>query len=374
MSNATKSAKRVFVSDIHINEGRSHANAKKSNSKKGKAKKHPYEWLGKKEVKRFAEFLAYMNQQDDISEFILLGDALDDWVYPVDEVPPSLEDILAAPINEPIMKQFKIMSKNKRVVYLPGNHDMGMTAEILHRHLPDMAFGGSAMRDSVYRTSRLRAEHGSAHAMFNAPMPPSYDGARLPLGYYISRVVAFRERETGNKDRHYWAHAIEQLFKYGPQTLASYVFEVVLSEAGLSGDTEIIMPEAAGQKRSITAAEVTERYRNLYEQWEKLHGPGQAFKAILAEVGQLGILADGLCQQSDTNIVIFGHSHDWKLDKDSWFVDERLYANCGTWCEEDRPCTYVQTEKNDGKRTHRVKVFKWADQKPELLDEEEISR
>ena len=254
MSNATKPTKRVFVSDIHMNEGRSHGNTKKSNAKKGKTKKHPYEWLGKKEVKRFAEFLA-------------------------------------TPINKPIMKQLKTMSKNKRVVYLPGNHDMGMTAEILHRHLPEMAFGGSAMRDSVYRTSRLRAEHGSAHAMFNAPMPPSNDGTRLPLGYYISRVVAYRERESGNKDRHYWAHAIEQLFKYGPQTLSTYVFEVVLSEAGLSRDTVIKMPAVGGQKRSITAAEVTERYKNLYEQWEEMYGPGQAFKAVLAEVGQLGILA-----------------------------------------------------------------------------------
>jgi len=65
-----------------------------------------------------------------------------------------------------------------------------ITKEILDNYFPGIIFGGSASYKSVYSTSRLRAEHGSAYAMFNAPDPINNPGNRLPLGYFISRVFS----------------------------------------------------------------------------------------------------------------------------------------------------------------------------------------
>ena len=206
---------------------------------------------------------------------------MDDWVYPVDMVPPSLESIVKSPINKKIVQALKKICKNKNIkaLYLPGNHDMGVNIELIEKNFPGMIFGGTALYDSVYRSSRLRAEHGSAYAMFNAPDATNSPGARLPLGYFISRVVATKSRNTGSTDRHYWTY-----------------------------------------------------------------GAGVAFKAMMAEIGFLGNLADRLCKKNDTNVVIFGHSHDWKLDKDKWFVDDRIYANCGTWCDDSKPYTWVESQ------------------------------
>jgi len=79
---------------------------------------------------------------------------------------------------------------------------------------------------------------------------------------------------------------------------------------------------------------------------------------LIGEIGYLDDAADRLCKKNDTNIVIFGHSHDWVLDKDSWFVDDRIYANCGTWCDSDqnKPWTFaeVETRRDKGKRYVRI--------------------
>lgn len=349
--------KRIFVSDIHMNAGRS------ATLEEGH---HAYEWLGPKEIRIFANFLNSVNNRPDVSEFIFIGDFIDYWVYPVDESPPTIDEIIMAECNEPIVNELKTMCENKTVVYLPGNHDMGVTKEIVVKHFPGMVFGGSALRDSVYRSSRLRAEHGSAHAMFNAPDPINNPGNRLPLGYFISRVVATGQRNTGNQCRHYWGYSDDFLEALGPQSLAKSVFEAVLEEAGLKDEDEIIMTPEGG---SVVARDVKEKYSNLYDQWVEKKGPGMAFKAVLAEIGMLGGLADSLCKRSDTNVVIFGHNHSWALDKDSFLVDDRIYANCGTWCDDAKPCTYVETEKNDSERKHTVRVMKWEDGQAQMLGE-----
>ncbi len=354
--------KRIYVSDIHINAG------KGLNVPKGK---YPYEWLGQKEADQFARFLKYINDPSKVQEVILIGDLMDDWVYPIDIVPPTLQQIIQAPINKSIASELKKLASNKEisVLYLPGNHDMGVTKKFVQKNFPGMIFGGTALYNSVYRTSRLRAEHGSAYAMFNAPDTINSPGTRIPLGYFISRVIATKQHETGKGDRHYWTYADDLLETLGPQKLAKSVFEAVLEEAGLDESVDIKMPPRRGKSYAVKASDVKEKYANLYHQWQEVHGPGIAFKAMMAEIGFLGKLADKLCKKSDTNIVIFGHSHDWVLDKDSWFVDDQIYANCGTWCEDNRPCTFVETQKDRNKREHRVRVMDWNNGKVKPLEE-----
>lgn len=358
--------KRVYISDIHMNAGKGFPAAKG---------KHPYEWLDLEEAKQFAKFLNTLNDPTKFQDVIIIGDLMDDWVYPVDIVPPSLEAIIKAPINKGITQALKKLAKNKEitVVYLPGNHDMGVTLEIVEKHFKGMIFGGTASYNSAYRSSRLLAEHGSAYAMFNAPDKINSPGTHLPLGYFISRVVATKTRDTGSADRHYWTYADDLLEILGPQKLAASVFESVLEEACLTDSTEIRMPKRNGKSQIVTAKQVKEKYADLYDQWQETYGAGEAFNAILTEIGFLGKKADSLCKKSDTNVVIFGHSHDWKLDKDSWFVDDRIYANCGTWCDGDKPCTWVESWKDRDAHVHHIRVMHWNNGNPKALDKSDIS-
>jgi len=336
-----------------------------------------YDWLGEAEADNFAAFLSYLCKQDDVGEIILLGDTMDNWVCPVDEVPPTFDEILRASHNQNIVMNLRLLSEDKRVIYMPGNHDMHATDDIINKHFPKIIYGGSAFNKSRYRTSRLLAEHGSAYAMFNAPDPMNSPGNRLPLGYFISRVAATKAARTGHADRHFWTYADDLLELLGPQKVAPAVFEAVLEEAGLREDTEIIMGMKDGKPDGdpivIKASIVKERYANLYEQWESHYGKGLAFKSVMAEIGYLGDLADYLSKNGDTNIIIFGHSHDNDLDKDSWFVKDRIYANCGTWCDGDKPCSFVETQKDNDKRLHYIRLRKWKSGKAIQLGEKNVS-
>jgi len=356
--------KRIYVSDVHMGAGRS------------LGKKNVYDWLGKSEADNFANFLAYVNGRTDVEELVLLGDTMDNWVCPVDEPPPTFDEILKADHNALIVKNLKELTENadKKVVFMPGNHDMQVTEIILKRYFPKIIFGGSAANKSRYRTSRLVAEHGSSYAMFNAPDPINNPRNRLPLGYFISRVAATKAARTGDAKRHYWTYFDDFLELLGPQKLPQAAFEAIMEEAGLSENTEIIIGTQEGKldetKITVKASEVKQKYANLYEQWESTYGKGMAFKAVMAEIGYLGDLADYLSKKGDTNIIIFGHSHASELDKDSWFVDDRIYANCGAWCDEKEPCAYVETEKNDEKERYFVRLFEWKKGTPKKIKEE----
>lgn len=354
---------RIYVSDIHMGAGRS------------LGRKFVYDWLGKDEAKEFASFLSFVTADDKVEEVIFLGDTMDNWVCPVDEPPPTFDEILTAKHNQTIVKNIRTLSEKKRVVYMPGNHDMQATPDAIAGYFPKVVFGGSAANKCRYRTSRLLAEHGSAYALFNAPDPINNSRTRLPLGYFISRVAATKAARTGDAKRHYWTYVDDLLEVLGPQSLAQSVFEAVLEEAGLPDDAEIVMAKEEGPKGetiAVKASEVKQRYVNLYDQWQANYGKGMAFKAVMAEIGYLGDLADYLSKKGDTRIIIFGHSHDSELDKDSWFVKDRIYANCGAWCDEEKPRSYVVTEKDLKKRLYHVRLMEWKAGKGVKVKEESV--
>ncbi len=363
--------KRIYISDVHMSAG------KESTGKKTKGKNkysHDWIWLGPKEANKFVSFLKYLYEAKDVKEIILLGDIMDDWVCPVDMVPPTFDDIIRASNNSEIVKYLKLIGKHEdiKVIYMPGNHDMSITRECIEKNFPGIVFGGSAANDSIYRTSRLLAEHGSAHALFNAPDPVNNPRNRLPLGYFISRVVATKAAKTGSPERHYWTYIDDFLELLGPQKMPESVFEAILEEADLPEDVEISMHPVAGKKNKVNAKQIKERYANIYDQWQTHHGPGMAFKAVMAEIGWLGDLADTLSKKSATRVIIFGHSHDSELDKDSWFVKDRIYANCGSWSDEQKPQTFVETEKDKSNRRHYVRLKAWEKGNVKTLGEEWI--
>lgn len=377
----SKRNKRIFLSDVHI-----------STIPEIEPPKHDYTWLQQKDADAFTNFLKYINARQDVEEVIFIGDLFDNWVIPHNINPPTIDEIITERKrkNDPVIQALFDLCQNPdiRVVCLPGNHDMDLTQDTVRAHFGNeknekggMIFGGTAFWNagsSVYRSSRLLAEHGSAHAMFNAPDPSNDPGSRLPLGYYISRIVATRTYNTGHGDRHWWTYTDDMLEMIGPEKFAPAVFEAIMEEAKLDLDTtEFSMPKRNGQNVSIKAKEISERFQNLYDQWKERVGAGIAFKSVLAEIGYLDDAADRLCKKNDTNIVIFGHSHDWVLDKDTWFVDDRIYANCGTWCDSPgKKWTYVEIETIRGKGGNKrfVSVYEWTGKDSgKILKRDEVS-
>jgi len=45
-------------------------------------------------------------------------------------------------------------------------------------------------------------------------------------------------------------------------------------------------------------------------------------------------------------VVVFGHTHAAKIDKDSLFVKDRVYVNSGNWCGKEAHCVVVEPGDN----------------------------
>src|SRR6266567_9430821 len=108
--------KRIFISDIHMGDDRSMLN------------QTHYGWFVNN-IPILAQFLDDQLHSDDVSEVIILGDLFDEWVIPVNLDPlTSYDTICNNPKNAPVITKLQALaaSKDIRLSYVPGNHDMSM--------------------------------------------------------------------------------------------------------------------------------------------------------------------------------------------------------------------------------------------------------
>lgn len=221
-----------------------------------------------------------------------------------------------------------------------------------------MIWGGSNSHHSIYLNGRIWGEHGHAYTMFCAPDFKNDPINHLPLGYYLSRIVATKVANTGSSDLHYWEHLIGLLGHLGHDQMPGYILEVVTNEAGLNEDVEIRIPSGL-----ITIGDVKKRYATLFDDWVNTVGELEAIKSVEGELGNLLPFADSIGRNnSGVKIVIFGHNHEPEVYPANTLIHgNKIYANCGTWCRNDVkgqiniPCTFVEVEKQeDGTRVVRL--------------------
>ncbi len=66
----------------------------------------------------------------------------------------------------------------------------------------------------------------------------------------------------------------------------------------------------------------------------------------LASEGDLEKFGDDLSEQKGYKVVVFGHTHTAKIDKDSLLVKDRVYVNSGNWCGKEAHCVVVEPGDN----------------------------
>lgn len=336
---------KLFISDVHLGAGRFSQESKNLD-------KYPYDWdwLSLEETENFMNFIRFLHSGYDreIEEVILLGDIFDNWVFPYDMIPPTMEELLSAKKNKKVVKELNQLSRRTKVYYVPGNHDMHATADVIKKFFPKFVY--CPVR---FASNRLIAEHGHRYAMFNAPPRFSKNIMGLPLGYFISRIEATRKAMTDRDGRAYQTYVDDFIEMLGEQTLPQSVLEAVIEEAGLDEDIAYQVKRKNGQVQSLPATQVKEVYKNIYNDWPST--TVSKHRAVFAELDMLGPIADKLCKDGYYQVCIFGHSHKSEIDRDTWFVNDRIYANSGYWCGSE--CTFVEAEETgDG---FNVGIVKW---------------
>jgi len=361
--------KRVFISDIHLGDERSMTTA------------NPYCWFNKN-IPILAHFLNDQLKSPDVKEVIILGDLFDEWVIPIDVDPlVSIDTICCNPINKLVIDRLKDLatSPDVKLSYVPGNHDMSMkdsgiweTRQFMETTFPGIKFiCSSTVPLGSFVVGPLVAEHGARYCLFNSPDTWTVTDSCLPLGYFISRMVASKVSNTGKRES-----SICILMNFVKEFMSSQdfvkdMFTSIAEDAGLALGDRFKLAGIAGYPDTLTIADVSNRFGNLVCNWEKTSGKIDIATAMISDAGNLQFAATKTYFHagSDTNIVIFGHTHAPIMNK--FYLYEpghgggymhnvpcrQIYANSGTWVDDsDKGCTYVETEEVRGEQRHYVRL------------------
>ncbi|HOX46217.1 MAG TPA: metallophosphoesterase [Myxococcota bacterium] len=324
--------KMVFISDVHIG-----------------LRRHRSEWFGKEHVKPLCDFLGWVSTRgDEVKDLVILGDFFDNWVCPAGAVPPTIADIIGAAPNRPIWAMLHRCLRNlTHVYYVKGNHDMDTTQADLDL-LADPRSGKAPQLINSYLDGVLVGEHGHAEAMFNAPDRVHDPVNGVPLGYFITRVLA-KTTQAADCPAAIGSYLVSvHKSKHEGKTLAEAVLDAVMSFVGLE-DEDLV--ELGAGLPDPTLGEVKARYRDLYELWKAAKGDGGAVDALRAEAFGLSPYVYRL--QERFKIVVLGHTHEALVKAypqqhkhDPGVEVREIYANTGKGCTE-RP-TFVEVTNHPG--------------------------
>ncbi len=149
------------------------------------------------------EFLRRLQSTTDVRELVINGDFLDDWFLPVyypayTDVAQFYKDVIAT--NQAVFDELNsIIESGIKVVYIPGNHDMTLKADILQQAVPDIVQAWDAKGLGTYYTgdrNEIVIEHGHRYDVFSAPDTVTNaelcgnDDTIFPAGYFYARYAA----------------------------------------------------------------------------------------------------------------------------------------------------------------------------------------
>jgi UDP-2,3-diacylglucosamine pyrophosphatase LpxH len=179
----------VCISDIHMGDQR--------------AATVGYGWFRKNST-ALESLLDLVVTSPQVKQLVILGDLFDGWVIPyrispfdsgagIYNIRDYFNSIANAPVNNNIINKLRAIASGGTIqlVYIPGNHDMLLTEEILREIIPGITWQGDSPGLGHYSlVNEIVMEHGHRYDFFNCPQPLVNPGHILPPGYFVSRLDA----------------------------------------------------------------------------------------------------------------------------------------------------------------------------------------
>jgi len=345
------------ISDIHMGEER--------------ATDHGYCWFGRNKD-ALENFLEYVVSSQQFRKLVIMGDLFDEWLVPYtwspfDEqhnISTNREYFLSvanSPVNAQIIKKLQDIAVGGEVelVYVPGNHDMLMTKEIMDEIIPNITWAGVEETPGLGLYSPLDEiimEHGHRYDFFNCPQPIVNPGHKLPPGYFVSRLYA-----QGMMDQ-------QSSPKSTAETSGSFEFETAWTIAYLYTIGHFSMPLPQGDSANILMGGIDsysnpmsfDGTRKMYAEniedlWESTQSQNQVpvsteccFHAIWNGHSDLYTAAktEYMLPLAPTTykVVAFGHTHQPELKAHKWLGKiKNIYANSGSWIDAEASNYNVRT-------------------------------
>ena len=403
----------AVISDIHLSDRR--------------AIKGSYGWFSENRD-RLLSFLDYViRERDYYREMVIAGDLFEEWVAPMGT--PTFADEQGRPLSE---REFLLaIAENNRTVidrikavkaagvevsYVPGNHDMLVTADDI-----DLVFGPGTVtqyRDAeglgIYRPdSRTVIEHGHRYDFFNAPDPVSnlgIDGvtaenAILPQGFFISKYTASSRIEFPQDETvapafmggllHLDATCYDIDDDLSNEAACETAWQLILGSRQVKDIDSPIQTGAGGLTGTYNIQQISSNderqqlYRDAYKRsrWADRLAANQSpyipftagFMASISDHAYQYIAARAHPAGAHDRLVVFGHTHtpDLRRIEPSDGPGHVVYANPGSWVDRrflsGRPnCTFVEiyngTGVLEGYKQVSLRQFRSEDDITDLTD------
>jgi UDP-2,3-diacylglucosamine pyrophosphatase LpxH len=350
----------VVISDLHLGADLDYAECKRN-------------------LPSLEKLLGQIKAAPDVKELVIAGDLVDEWFVPATTDTYQGKDQAdfvrrIATANKGVFDAINsiIQDGNIRVTYVPGNHDLTITAANIESILP----GISQARDAVLGLGtyspvdypEIAIEHGHRYNFFCAPDPISNQntapGTIMPPGYFFTRIAALYvvqgRPSPGNtipvvSKNISGGESQDLLFRYWKNwALTVKIFPVKnrFDEAiihtninGFTGNYSVndLVPYQSSPGGLINV----NLYKGIQDNWEArqtlnnvpIHIPtAEAIDSVGSntETDHQAVLQYFMNPAADKRIVIFGHTHEPKIVASENLHHERcVYANSGTWIDHN---------------------------------------
>jgi UDP-2,3-diacylglucosamine pyrophosphatase LpxH len=344
----------VCISDIHMGDPRSVALG--------------YCWFSKNAT-ALASLLDVVLANQQVRQLVILGDLFDEWVVPYRLSPfdsgagiynsrDYFLSIANAPTNINIINKLKAIASSGTIqlIYIPGNHDMLLTRDILQEIIPGVTWQGDSTGLGRYSPlSEIIMEHGHRYDFFNCPQPLAVPGHNLPPGYFISRLDAEGLMEQGNFRRPEQKSVTGQAEFLTAWTAAFTYLEVKYSLTIAADSANIRMGGIDNYSTPLSFNGVRDMYaaniENVWPSTETRNGVPVTMPVLMAILdGSLDLsftAAYEYMQPSAPKLfktVVFGHTHNPMLKVyPAGKQYTGIYANTGSWVNAELSSKQVRT-------------------------------
>ena len=342
----------------------------------------------------------------NVTELVIAGDLIDEWFVPATINTfqgTSQADFVTrvATTNKIVFDAINsiIQEGNILVTYLPGNHDLVITAADIESVLPGINQSRDAMLGlgtySPVISPKIVIEHGHRYNFFCAPDPISNQdiapGTILPPGYFFTRIAALWVQQglpstphnipvvTPNSSASESQDLLYRYWKDWATTFHSFPITngfdeniIVTNVNGFTGTYSVnnflpfqSIPNGLIDVNIFKGIQDNREARQTLNNVAFHMSTAIAIDSIFADTwtDQQSVIQYFTNPSSDKRIVVFGHTHKPKIFSALSYDNKKcIYANSGTWIDNNSvPTTMnfvvITPQSNDASSNTFVKLY-----------------
>lgn len=350
----------VVISDLHLGADIAYAECNKNRS--------PLQKL-----------LKQISASPNVKELVIAGDLLDEWFVPATTDTYAGKDQRdfvrrVAVTNKDVIDAINSIIQDKKILvtYVPGNHDLTITAENVDSILPginqarDKEQGLGTYSPADY--PKIAIEHGHRYNFFCAPDPISNQdvapGTIMPPGYFFTRIAALHVVQkypksgetipvvTPNASGNTSQKLLFAYWKLWEWTMDNLPIKNKLDEkiivTNVDGFTKTYAVNDLLPYQTVAGGQIdVNLYKGIQDTWnqrQKLNrvavnipvAEAIAQASSAEETDNQATVQYFMNPKSDKRIVVFGHTHVAKINSSNNYKGQKsIYANSGTWIDHN---------------------------------------